>query len=204
MLTNRPHTPSLHVNHSAPPSQPPPQPLDDAAFVGELTQFQSALRLYVQALMPGDPACSDVTQAANAKIWQNRADFAAGTSFNAWALTLARYEVLTHRKRQSRDARLQFCDELEQTVAADLVHATPDESKYQSALQVCLEKLTPRNRRLLLDRYSTTDSLTQFARRVNRTAESLKVTLSRLRKSLGQCIERRLAAEEYESQRATL
>ena len=149
--------------------------------------------------MPGDGAAGDVIQAANAKIWQNRTDFHAGTNFDAWALTVARYEVLSHRKRQSRDARLHFCDELEQTVADDLTESNLSQLDYQSALQTCLQTLSPRNRRLLLGRYASTKSLGEYAATVNRSAASLKVTLSRLRKSLGGCIERRLAAEQYET-----
>jgi len=40
--------------------------------VAELTEIQSPLRLYVQSLLPGDPAARDVAQHANATIWRKR------------------------------------------------------------------------------------------------------------------------------------
>ena len=93
---------------------------DEAEFGAELTGCQSALALYVRGLMPGDRGADEVVQQANAKIWQKRAEFQPGTNFRAWALTVARFEVLNYRKRQARDARLRFSDELEQTIATEI------------------------------------------------------------------------------------
>ena len=47
----------------------------DAAIVSLLTQHQPALLLYVQSLLPCDPAAEDVAQETNAKIWEKRSDF---------------------------------------------------------------------------------------------------------------------------------
>ncbi|MCB9875929.1 MAG: RNA polymerase subunit sigma-24, partial [Planctomycetaceae bacterium] len=86
----------------------------DSRFVNELTTNQLSLSLYVRSLLPGDSAAHDVAQQANAKIWEKRGEFELGTNFKAWAFSIARYEVLNYRKRQSRDARLVFSDDLEQ------------------------------------------------------------------------------------------
>ncbi|QDV66645.1 RNA polymerase sigma factor [Rosistilla carotiformis] len=170
-----------------------PNPPSDAEFVGLLTQSQLSLLLYVRSLLPGEADASDVAQQANAKIWEKRADFALGTNFLAWSFAIARFEVLNYRKRQARDSRLTFSEDLEQTIASELQQIDDDLLSRQEALRKCLDGLKPEARTLLMDRYETTESLADFARRIGRSAGGLKVSLHRIRATLADCIERRLA-----------
>ncbi|MEM6278217.1 MAG: sigma factor, partial [Verrucomicrobiota bacterium] len=95
---------------------PEPENQEDE-FVALLTSHQSAVRFYVASLLPGEARAADVAQQANITIWNKRADFEPGTNFKAWAFSIARYEVLNFRKKEARDARLQFSDELEEIIA---------------------------------------------------------------------------------------
>jgi RNA polymerase sigma-70 factor (ECF subfamily) len=169
-------------------------------FVAALTEVQLSLRLYVQSLMPGDAAAHDVMQQANATLWRKRDEFALGTNFRAWAFSVARYEVLNHRKQQARDSRLVFGVELEQVLADDLIERPDDTERRQEALRRCLEKLRQQDRELLLHRYTATaGTLDDFAQRMGRSVGGLKVTLHRLRNALLGCIEKQLAITEAES-----
>ncbi|MCO8124029.1 sigma-70 family RNA polymerase sigma factor [Stieleria sp. TO1_6] len=170
------------------------QNTDDSAIVTLLTECQLPLRLYVRALMPGDSAAGDVIQQANSKIWEKRSEFEIGTQFKAWAFAIARFEVLNHRKKQARDARIQFSDELESTIAAELQQVDDGFLQRQQALRQCLELLKPSNRELLLGRYASKQPLADFASQLGRPVGSVKVTLHRLRTSLADCIERRLVS----------
>ncbi|WP_372716679.1 sigma-70 family RNA polymerase sigma factor [Novipirellula sp.] len=173
------HTPN---SHSA----------DEATFVGQLTECQLPLMLYVRALMPGDHVASDVIQQTNTKIWEKRADFEPGTNFKAWAFAIARFEVLNHRKQQARDARLRFSDELEVTVADELVALDDDLLQRHAALRECMKSLKPESRELLMCRYASAEPLAEFSKRVGRSVGGIKVTLHRLRSKLADCIEQRL------------
>ena len=168
-------------------------------FVAQLTEIQLSLRLYVQSLLPGDAGAHDVVQQANAKLWQKRDEFAPGTNFKAWAFSVARYEVLNHRKQQARDSRLVFGEELEQVFANDLSEREDDTERRHEALRGCLEKLRQQDSELLLHRYTATaGTLDDFAQRMGRSVGGLKVTLHRLRNALLACIERKLATTEAE------
>lgn len=167
----------------------------DAEFVALLTSSQAAIALAVRALMPGERQIDEVVQQTNAKIWQKRTEFELGTNFRAWALAIARYEVLNYRKRQARDARLQFSSELEQQIATEVAELEDDTLDRQAALRKCLEEIKPESRELLLSRYGHEETLSQLASRVGRSVGGIKVTLSRLRSALSACIERRLRAE---------
>ncbi len=175
----------------------PPAPFDeDAAFVSQLTKHQLSLQLYVRSLLPGDPSAGDVAQQANAKIWEKRAAFEPGSNFKAWAFSIARYEVLSYRKQQARDARLSFSGELEEVIATELAENNFHVQQKYEALQACLGRLRKQDRQLLMQRYSNRGTLADYAASVGRTAGSLKVSLHRLRSALLECMQRRLNAAE--------
>lgn len=171
----------------------------NAIFVAQLTEHQLAIQLYVRSLLPGDHSASDVVQQANTKIWEKRADFQLGTNFKAWTFSIARYEVLNHRKRQARDARLVFSEELEQTMASEIANEDLEYQEKYDALRECLAKLRQQDRQLLLHRYSNRGTLAVFADEVGRSLGGLKVTLHRLRSALLLCMERRLGTGEATS-----
>ncbi len=174
----------------------PLSPEHDAEMVSLLTRHQSALRLYVNSLLPGDPAADDVAQLANRTIWQKRDTFTPGTHFKAWIFSIARYEVKNHRKRQSRDqAQLVFAPALEDLIAEELPQQSADLEKQFRALRHCLSKLRAKDRELILHRYFHRTPLRDYADLINRSVGGLKVTLHRLRSSLADCITEQLAKE---------
>lgn len=168
----------------------------ESELVGQLTEIQLPLRLYVQSLLPGDPVARDVAQHANATIWRKRGDFTVGTNFKAWAFSIARFEVLNYRKQQARDARLVFSEELEETFAAELADSGDDFERRQEALKGCLNKLRPADRELLLHRYSSEGTLQDYSAKTGRSVGGLKVTLHRLRNALLGCIQKQLGSTE--------
>lgn len=168
----------------------------ESEFVGLLTEIQLPLRLYVQSLMAGDPAARDVAQRANSTLWQKRGDFTPGTNFKAWTFSVARFEVLTYRKQQARDARLVFSEGLEETFAEELADSTDDLERRQEALRACLSRLRPKDRDLLLHRYSTTGTLQDYSEKTGQSVGGLKVTLHRLRNALLECIQKKLGQPE--------
>jgi RNA polymerase sigma-70 factor, ECF subfamily len=177
--------------------QPKSQTEDEAEFVARLTASQNAIAFAVRALMPGDRSVDEVLQQTNAKLWQKRGEFEAGTNFRAWANAIARFEVLNYRKQQARDARIKFSDELEHIIVAETAGIDDEMLNRQSALRECLKDLKSESREMLLSRYSGEETLAQLAARVGRSVGGIKVTLSRLRTALLECIQRRLLAEEH-------
>jgi len=168
----------------------------DADLVALLTSHQSALRLYVHSLMPGDPAAADVTQQANTTIWKKRLDFTPGTNFKAWIFAIARYEVLSHRKRRSKDeTRLVFGEALEDKIAEELPLHDRDLEADHAALQICLSKLRPQDRELIHHRYQQRTPLKDYAAQVQRSVAGLRVTLYRIRTALAKCVTLQLAKE---------
>lgn len=167
----------------------------ESAFVALLTEHQAALRYYVASLLPGESRAVDVSQQANLTIWDKRDEFEIGTNFRAWAFAIARYEVLNFRKKEARDSRLVFSDELEEILARELAEQRDDLPERQTALRSCLTKLKSADRELIRQRYFEKTTLQEYADQIGRSAAGLKVTLHRLRGTLARCIEGQLAGK---------
>lgn len=168
----------------------------DSEIVTLLTQHQQAIRLYVESLMPGDSASDDVVQETNTIIWEKRSDFELGTNFKAWSFSIARFQVRKYRYRQSRkNARLVFCDELEETISEEIPSQLDNLSDHQHALQKCIQKLRPNHRELLHHRYFEKTTLESYSSMVGRSVGVLKVTLHRIRNNLQRCVEKQLRWE---------
>ena len=78
-------------------------PRDPDTFVQELTKHQSRLRGFIRCLLFRSEPVEDVLQETNLLLWNKADQFQPGTSFWAWASEVARYQVLTHWKKQGRD-----------------------------------------------------------------------------------------------------
>jgi RNA polymerase sigma-70 factor (ECF subfamily) len=170
-------------------------PDPDAEIVALLTSHQTALRLYVASLLPGECQATDVAQQANTTIWKKRADFVIGSNFKAWIFSIARYEMLNFRKQQARDSKLIFNDELTELMADELPDHVGDLECRRNALRSCLAKLKTADQSLIKHRYFHRTPLKDYAEQIGRSAGGLKVTLYRLRSVLQRCIQTQLAEE---------
>jgi RNA polymerase sigma-70 factor (ECF subfamily) len=161
------------------------------AFVGELTNHQTAMLAFIRALMPGSSGARDLLQEVNIILWQKRAHFEPGTSFKAWSFQVIRYHLMNHRRRLASKGWLVFDDDLVERISPAL-EADPEELECRhQALHHCLSQLRPKDRALLQHRYASGAPLSDYAKAINRSAGTLKATLFNLRGTLRKCLERR-------------
>jgi RNA polymerase sigma-70 factor, ECF subfamily len=161
---------------------------EQAEFVGQITRHQSALRAYIIALMPGMDGVSDVLQEVNVILWEKRATFRAGTNFRAWACAIARLEVKVHRRKMIRHDMRLLDEDLAEELAVHCAAGTGEVDERLRALEKCLGRLNEKERGLIEQRYFSKTSLEEFALRCDRPAESLRVSLFRIRAGLKKCI----------------
>ncbi|MFK7909456.1 MAG: sigma-70 family RNA polymerase sigma factor [Akkermansiaceae bacterium] len=173
---------------------PDDNPDDLQAFIKLLTEHQGNLRAFIVSLMPGSSDVADVLQETNVVLWQKRKKFKLGTNFVAWSFQIARYEVHRQRDRSRRDQAVSFSNELIEMLG-DTEETNVDSEKLHVALDICLEKLSPKQRELVEQRYTPGQSLEDYAAQSGRSAGSLRIALLRIRESLRRCIEINLATE---------
>jgi len=163
-------------------------------FVLELTQFQQRLYGYIFRRVANRDQAMEVLQQTNLVLCHKADDFELGTNFNAWAVTVAHYQILSYRKTLARD-RLVFTDD---------VFAAFDESEPESEtregllkhLRHCFAKMSDENQALMKLRYERELSMEQLANEIGKKVVAVRVKLHRLRRGLRDCVETRLQEEQ--------
>ena len=166
-------------------------PSDPQEFVRLLTQSQRRVYAFVLAMVPNWADADEILQETNVRLWDEFARYSPGTDFGAWACTVARYQVLTFRKRQSRE-RVRFTDAFLDVVAEEWAAGDDDAADRHVALEQCVNQLAPVNRDLLRAYYRPGADAAAVADGAGRSVEALYKALSRIRRFLHDCIRRRL------------
>jgi len=163
--------------------------------VQQLTGCQTRLRVYI-AMLTGNPtAASDVLQETNLVLCRKADEYVEGTDFVAWACTFARFQVMAYLRNVKRDRHM-FDEAIVNNLASDAEDAAGQIDAQHSALQKCLKKLTGRQRKLVIARYTDAQSIEEIATRNGDSNASVAMALSRIRQLLFRCIQRRLAGEQ--------
>jgi RNA polymerase sigma-70 factor (ECF subfamily) len=169
--------------------------LDAAQFVRLLTLSERRVYAFILSLVPNWADADEILQETNVRLWNEFEKFTPGTDFGAWACTIARYQVLTFRKRRSRE-RVQFTDEFLDVVARE-AQADDDTAARHHALARCVDDLTPQHRDLLKAFYEPGAAGAEVAARFNRSLDALYKALSRVRRLLHDCVVRRMKAQVH-------
>jgi RNA polymerase sigma-70 factor (ECF subfamily) len=112
-----------------------------------------------------------------------------------WCRGVARNLIL-HYWREQRTAKVLADSELLDLVAQALDENPDPWADRRRALQECIDQLPPPARRLLEMKYDQGMSFAAMAERLHRSIDSLKMAMSRLRRALLECAERRLRLAE--------
>lgn len=112
-------------------------------FVRLFVAHEGRLRAFVRALLPSWADVDEVMQETSLVAWRKFGRFERGTSFMAWAATIARFEALDQMRKQGRD-QLLFSEAVVDLLAADTLAEADALERERSALERCLAKLEER------------------------------------------------------------
>ena len=162
-------------------------------YVTLLTQNQARLYAYILSLMGSREQALDVLQETNLVLWRKADDFELNTNFIAWAFSVARFKVLAHRQRLSRN-RMVFDDELLDLIANEISDETDDFAERQDHLNHCLKELRENQRALIHQRYAESEAIKTIAQQTGKTPNAVTKTFHRIHVALMRCIQLRQAS----------
>ena len=173
-----------------------------ALVVEKLTECQGKLFAYIYSVTADADLAKDILQETNRQLWQRTKEYDPGRDFLPWAITHAYNQVRTFRARKKRD-RLVF--EEEETLIAVTERYSEREGRAGSdptgsgarelALEACMKRLSD-NHRSLIDRfYHRGESHEEIAAGMKRRANTIAVMIHRIRRTLADCINRKLTHE---------
>jgi RNA polymerase sigma-70 factor (ECF subfamily) len=160
-----------------------------------IREFQrDRLRLiaYIRSLVGDADVTEDIFQEVSVVVLQKAEEFVPGGDLQAWCRGIARNVVLRERDKSRRlrpfedDRVLELIDvAFSENAGRELIDSR------HTLLRKCMEKLASPSRELLDLRYQGGLSLRQISLKLGRTEAAVQVGLSRLRKWLTDCVERR-------------
>lgn len=170
---------------------------DHREFVRLITQNQRPLYRYIFSLVPNWNDADEVLQETHLRLWEEFEKFEEGTNFGAWARTIAYYQMLTWRKKASRN-KLLFDQDLIDQLSARLEEVDEQADHRRLALADCIGELSSRNRDLLSRCYAEGARIRDVALVLDRTSAAVYKSIQRLRLALHECIQRRLGESQLE------
>lgn len=172
------------------PHRDPDHP-DAASLAVQWTRAQPAVAAFIRSVVPDYHDAQDVLQQTAVVVFKKFNEFDTASDFVAWAIGIARFEVLHARRAGARDHHL-FNTEQVSRIADAFVAIRDDFEPMDEALDHCMKKVTGRPRTMLDLKYHDNLTASQIAEQLGMNENAVFTALSRTRSSLRKCIEQRL------------
>jgi RNA polymerase sigma-70 factor (ECF subfamily) len=165
-------------------------------FLRLLMAHQRRIYAFILTMVPNHGDAEDLFQETVLLMWSRFDSFTRGTSFAAWGITVAKYQILSLRKRHATRGAL-FSE-----AAAELLRNESDRFLEQTdvrmqALRQCIDKLGPQDYELIRLRYRDEVTIENIARQMGRSVQGIYKRVVRIHEALLRCVRRALSEEEF-------
>ncbi len=157
-------------------------------FLTLLGRHERRLRGLILALVPNWADADDIAQEVRIRLWEQFDRYDPSKDFGAWARTIAYYQVLTYREKQSRRRKV-IGDRFVEVVAEQAAAISEELDAAEEALKECFEKLPEAKRDLLIRYYSGERTTRQIAAESGRGFDATRQAILRTRSVLRDCVE---------------
>lgn len=159
-------------------------------FLRLLSRHDPEIRAFIRASIPNPLDVAEIMQNVSVVAWEKFSSLEnPDTDFGRWACVVARYEILKFRRSKARD-RLVLDEDIVEQMIEEGIEETSSREKWINALEFCLNKLPEHRRELLIRAYSPETSMKELATELKKKPNALYQSLSRMRISLVECIEK--------------
>ena len=158
------------------------------------TSAQPAVANFVHSLARDHGAAKDVLQETALVIFRRFAEYDGDRPFVAWALGIARFQVMGQQRDAARSLVV-FDDELLEKFTDTWAELAPAVSDRGAALESCIAQLAGHSRRLVQLRHFEELNAEEITQRLDGNGPSIRVTLQRIREQLRSCIDRQVHLE---------
>lgn len=166
---------------------------DHDTFLPLFLAAQPDLRAFIGAAVRDPVTREDVFQEVSMILWKKFDSFDGTRSFGAWARGIAARKIFEDRRLRAKLPEACTPETLE-ALSRGFVQEEQEASwqDRERALNFCLEILPERSARFLEARYQQGQPVDTIALEAGLSADALYQILSRLRRQLRECVQRRL------------
>jgi RNA polymerase sigma-70 factor, ECF subfamily len=169
-------------------------------FVRLFSLYTNNIYSYIHVLTPIHTDAEDIFQETSRTLWEKFGQYRPGpdATFLAWALGIARIEVLRCRQREGQRHRL-FTDRLYAALDKATLAAIDSLDSRLESLGDCYERLPQDDRHLIDARYRIGATVEAIAAELGRSVHSVYRALRRIHRILFDCIRSAQHQEEQGS-----
>ncbi len=157
------------------------------------TKAQPAVAGFISSLVPDFHQSEDILQDAAVACLRKFDDYDRNRPFTAWAIGIARYQVLSEKRDFARHSMVLMPEAVE-AVAAVYEEKGSELALESHVLKDCVKGVKGVSRDILSLRYEQNLKPSEIAERTGKKAGAVRTMLSRLRDTLQDCIDRKVTA----------
>jgi RNA polymerase sigma-70 factor (ECF subfamily) len=161
--------------------------LDKQDYLRRFLPAESSLRGYILTHVGDLDVAEDLLQETALILWQKFDRYDPKRPFLAWALGVARLEILEARRR-TKPVRSLVDADLDRLIVGEYLRLEPEMPRRRQLLRLCLKQLPPSMTEAVRLRYERGSSLDLIARGIGKSLAAVKVILHRARISLQDCV----------------
>ena len=150
-----------------------------------------AVQAYVAALVVNPSDADDIVQIVAMTVVEKFGEYDESRPFVNWVIGIARHLVLDRRRSHARDPLI-FSEKAMQVVEQAAIEVAGEFDQRAIALRQCMGQISQDSQQLLRMRYGRNVSVQTIAAQLGRRANSVSMSLSRIRRALRACVQRRL------------
>ncbi|MBK1875226.1 sigma-70 family RNA polymerase sigma factor [Pelagicoccus mobilis] len=170
------------------------QPTDAGDLAMEITSIQPRLYGFILKRIADRELTLEVLQRTNLVLCRKANEFQKGSSFTAWAFTVAKFQIMAWRKDQGRN-RLVFTEDVHELLDRTTASEIESVDRRIPILKSCINKLRDEDRELIQQRYRDGESVETLAQRLKKSIDAMGMRLLRIRKRLRDCVQINLKQE---------
>ncbi len=168
------------------------EPHQTEQFAALWTAAQATVSAFIRTLIPDLHQADEVIQRVAVALVRKFDRYDPTRPFVAWAIGVAKYEVLYFRRERATDKHV-FNDDLVDQIASRYELLATEVDPIREALESCVDELGGRSRRVIELRYRDGVKSNAIASELGLSAGAVRMLLCRVRDTLRRCIERRIA-----------
>lgn len=163
-------------------------------FVELFSSNYSRILSFIYTLVPCAQDADDIMQETAKVLWEKFSQFEVGSNFVSWAVTIAKYQVLSHRKRYN--TRVQFNSTLIEMLSKEPQTPISGDHDRLDALRKCIHKLNPKDLNLIHCRFDKRMTAQMLSNQIGVAMNTIYRNESRILTLLLNCVRRTLGTNE--------
>lgn len=165
------------------------QPHQAEQFAALWTAAQPTISAFIRTVIRDFQHADEVLQRVAVTLVRKYDQYDPSRPFGAWAIGVAKYEILYFRRERATDKHL-FGDDIVEHIASRYELLAEEVDPVREALKNCLDELKGRSKKIIDLRYGSGMRSNAIAEAMMLSPGAVRMLLCRVREKLRRCIER--------------